>query len=87
MTTIRKDPLFRVVSYALVLGAIVSAASGHVLLAALLGVAAFGCLAVRLRRQQAGWCTAVVSKGVGCSLRGWSRLYMQPWQRSLASAF
>jgi len=48
MTTIRKDPLFRLVSYALVLGAVVSGASGQILLAVLLAVAAFACLAVRL---------------------------------------
>ena len=48
MTTIRKDPLFRVVSYALLLGAIVSGALGQILLAALLGAAAFVCLLVRL---------------------------------------
>jgi hypothetical protein len=48
MTTIRKDPLVRLVSYALALGAVVAGASGQILLAVLLGVAAFACLALRL---------------------------------------
>ena len=58
MTTIRKDPLFRVVSYALLFGAMVSGALGKILLAALLGAAAFVCLLGRL--------TFAIQRGRAC---------------------